>query len=357
MINFFRKIRKQLADDNKFFKYSRYAIGEIVLVVIGILIALWINNQNQGRLKQERIETILVKIQNDIIADTNLSEHLISTYMKKDSIKNKVFNNQISYDKLNRYELWDIGWISLKFYIFTIQTSGYDELMDNIEDIPEKYTDLVRHLNFLYRNKKPLIEESNNRSSSVAQKYHEYLGNHQPWYAEDKHSGQISDAQIDYYLNNPKFKSQVLQTHEVMTDLMWGHSQYRPMAMQAYVMINEILGDKALELPMEIRTTSVKNEKDAERFIGTYELDSGPDNTQFGRKLEVILIDKDLYVTFEGVENPWQLLFFDVESPLFSFWSSSTILNFESRGENTLFIITGEQSPQSPTHWVKTSNQ
>ena len=44
MINFFRKTRKKLADDNKFFKYWRYAIGEIVLVVIGILIALSIRD-------------------------------------------------------------------------------------------------------------------------------------------------------------------------------------------------------------------------------------------------------------------------------------------------------------------------
>jgi len=49
MINFFRKIRKQLADDNKPLKYMRYAIGEIVLVVIGILIALSINNWNEDR--------------------------------------------------------------------------------------------------------------------------------------------------------------------------------------------------------------------------------------------------------------------------------------------------------------------
>ena len=44
MINFFRRIRKQLADNNKPLKYMRYAIGEIVLVVIGILIALQVNN-------------------------------------------------------------------------------------------------------------------------------------------------------------------------------------------------------------------------------------------------------------------------------------------------------------------------
>ena len=60
MINFFRKIRKKLADDNQFFKYSRYAVGEILLVVIGILIALSINNWNDER-KTRAIELDLLK--------------------------------------------------------------------------------------------------------------------------------------------------------------------------------------------------------------------------------------------------------------------------------------------------------
>ena len=49
MIPFFRKIRKKMADDNKPMKYMRYAVGEIALVVIGILIALQINTWNEGR--------------------------------------------------------------------------------------------------------------------------------------------------------------------------------------------------------------------------------------------------------------------------------------------------------------------
>ena len=49
MIPFFRRIRKKMADDNKPLKYMRYAIGEIVLVVVGILIALQINNRNEKR--------------------------------------------------------------------------------------------------------------------------------------------------------------------------------------------------------------------------------------------------------------------------------------------------------------------
>ncbi len=57
MINFSRKTRKKLADDNKPLKYARYAIGEIVLVVIGILIALQINNWNE-QLKQINLDTL-----------------------------------------------------------------------------------------------------------------------------------------------------------------------------------------------------------------------------------------------------------------------------------------------------------
>jgi len=49
MIPIFRKTRKKMADDNKPMKYLRYAIGEIILVVIGILIALSINNWNENR--------------------------------------------------------------------------------------------------------------------------------------------------------------------------------------------------------------------------------------------------------------------------------------------------------------------
>ena len=66
MINFFRKIRYDLMEKNKTGKYLKYAIGEIVLVVIGILIALSINNWNEG-LKNQRVEkSFYLNILNDL---------------------------------------------------------------------------------------------------------------------------------------------------------------------------------------------------------------------------------------------------------------------------------------------------
>ena len=48
MLQFFRKIRRQLLTENKFNQYMLYAVGEILLVVIGILLALQINNWNEN---------------------------------------------------------------------------------------------------------------------------------------------------------------------------------------------------------------------------------------------------------------------------------------------------------------------
>ena len=70
MIPFFRKIRKTLADDNKPIKSLRYAIGEIVLVVIGILIALSINTWNEER-KDRKIEiNYLERLLSEVKKDT-----------------------------------------------------------------------------------------------------------------------------------------------------------------------------------------------------------------------------------------------------------------------------------------------
>jgi hypothetical protein len=70
MIKFFRHIRKSLLTENKFSKYLLYAVGEIVLVVIGILIALQINNFNEQKKDREKEQVVLKQLKEDY--ETNL---------------------------------------------------------------------------------------------------------------------------------------------------------------------------------------------------------------------------------------------------------------------------------------------
>ncbi len=67
MIKFFRHIRQQLLTENKFSKYLLYAVGEIILVVIGILIALQINNNNElNKLRAKEVQ-FLKNLKSDLI--------------------------------------------------------------------------------------------------------------------------------------------------------------------------------------------------------------------------------------------------------------------------------------------------
>jgi len=79
MIPIFRKIRKKMADDNRPLKYLRYAIGEVILVVIGILIAVSINNWNEKRKIKNKGKEYIKEIYTDV---TNEASNL-STIVKE----------------------------------------------------------------------------------------------------------------------------------------------------------------------------------------------------------------------------------------------------------------------------------
>lgn len=112
MINFFRRIRRRLADDNQFFKYSRYAIGEILLVVVGILIALQINTWNEERKLAKTEKSYYRNLYNDLQRDS--TEYLYKGRNARDNIVK--LENILSFIE-NNYELKgadikDVQWIN-----------------------------------------------------------------------------------------------------------------------------------------------------------------------------------------------------------------------------------------------------
>jgi len=113
MIPFFRKIRKKMADDNRPLKYMRYAIGEIFLVVIGILIALQVNNFNEER-KQRKVRdsyylSIINSFDKDLQEIQDYSNYIEASEKNINEFKSKVKNAE-SYKEASEY------FTSLNFY-------------------------------------------------------------------------------------------------------------------------------------------------------------------------------------------------------------------------------------------------
>lgn len=129
MFNFFRKIRKKLADDNKPLKYMRYAIGEIVLIVIGILIALSINNWNEQN-KEDKIEhKYLERLVIDLAVDSlyyvkKIAESELAIQQLNEFI-HKLYETQKSIEEVKQL----LSHLLINTDPLTTQNSTYKELI------------------------------------------------------------------------------------------------------------------------------------------------------------------------------------------------------------------------------------
>ena len=104
MLTFFKRIRKSLLTENKFRKYFYYAIGEIILVVIGILIALQINNWNTERTEQNNIKDFARSFIQEIeanIGEVQLRKTQITKINRRIDSLIKVLNSAQTYPSLN----------------------------------------------------------------------------------------------------------------------------------------------------------------------------------------------------------------------------------------------------------------
>lgn len=128
MIKIFRNIRQKLAAENKVASYLRYAIGEIILVVIGILIALQINNWNEDR-KDSMLELKILKgLQADLEKNINDVRAMItsdSLIMVSNEILLEILNDKNSQynDSMKIY----FGIIN-RYWVFFPQGIAYETL-------------------------------------------------------------------------------------------------------------------------------------------------------------------------------------------------------------------------------------
>lgn len=142
MIKFFRRIRQNLLNEGKTSKYFKYAIGEIILVVIGILIALQINNWNEHRKMNLQEQELLQGLEIEFTINHDRLEKVIQLQQKSNESANKImtyFNKDISniseakFDSLqnNIYNAWTFN--PRKGLLNSVITSGQINLITNVE--------------------------------------------------------------------------------------------------------------------------------------------------------------------------------------------------------------------------------
>jgi len=182
MIKFFRRIRQQMLSQNRITKYLFYAIGEIFLVMVGILLALQVNNWNEERKRQSLkgvYKRALIKdLQKDIVQLTKDIDTTIWDLENCIAIGEKITKNEFNFDsimKIYRMEFNFFIYVDRNFNRNTIEallTTGnidlfedtlYDDLMrfNNLqkEVVSAIETELGFYMNYLTRSNLPQIDK------------------------------------------------------------------------------------------------------------------------------------------------------------------------------------------------------
>lgn len=295
VLKFFRKIRQNLVDQNKISKYLVYAIGEIVLVVIGILIALEINNNNQQNLNEAKTQAILKEIQKDLEDAIYDATRGFDQFVSYDSIQYLLLNNKLTEQDFYNDSVEELG---LYYSGLIVPSNGYDNLMRTIDNVPEKFKDVVADLNNLYVTTNADIKVYNKRIQTTVYDYLDYRYK-QPW-AHNWVKSVVTPDAVEYFMNSAHYKSYLLKFMNDRGNLFAISNYFRVEAIKTHKKISKLLKEDF----EETNTFSLKNkdEKAVLKFQGDYHIvDSIGGN--WSDTIKVALKENELHYFFETLNN------------------------------------------------------
>ena len=205
MLHFFRKIRRDLLANSQFFRYLKYAIGEIILVVLGILIALYINNQNELRKEQERFDEVLAEVEAELIWNTKNSLMGISGLTTNDSLCYLIVTDGLTKDQLENDTFFQFRKPYLSFG-FVVEDKAFKKLMTIDNGLTMEQDSIRRILTNLYNTDSiAYMEMLNNRSLDLEDEQMRSVKKHD-WYIDYTLKEPYSEKEIEYYLQDPEYK-------------------------------------------------------------------------------------------------------------------------------------------------------
>lgn len=210
-------MRQSLIMKNQTTKYFKYAIGEILLVMIGILLALQVNNWNENRIAETYENNILLELQKTLTKDLNLFNALEDRVKRKDTAIDNLLFVRNGKKKLNDKELKNSIWWANSGLLFSynkgpyeaLKSSGLDKIKtDSLRTNITNFYEVVlpraeAFFQYAEKNYEPLIEKENKRlkQEGFFDNYFELVKN------DDGHEGYYirTNYNLDKYINDPSY--------------------------------------------------------------------------------------------------------------------------------------------------------
>ena len=205
MIKFFRKIRQNLLLENKTGKYFKYAIGEIILVMIGILLALQVSNWNGKRLEKQTLLNTYAIIAEDLKNDIVDIDLILKSKKEAKPIFNKILDGLMTkedYENCTGCEFLILGSPDL-----TIEKRGYNLLNSFTSSKVSADSLTIKIVQFYTKQLTKITVDDELRERDIANNVNDWKNNY-IWYS-DYITERNNNGFIEYAINNPDYTNRV----------------------------------------------------------------------------------------------------------------------------------------------------
>jgi hypothetical protein len=205
MLKIFRNARQNMIKNKKVTAYILYAIGEIILVMIGILLALQVNNWNESRKQKNELNNILRTVSYDLETDTLVASQVTRLYDTLQAKSIIIINKKL---KKENYKDCPLCPSLTTFYSpFNIQTKGYELLKNLSNETANQKDSLITDIVQVYTIFKPIIEKNNERLENEVMKNLNELKDY-PWFV-DLSQGKFNEEMVAYFAESEDYRKRV----------------------------------------------------------------------------------------------------------------------------------------------------
>lgn len=262
MIKFFRKIRQKLLNKNKIGKYLLYAIGEIILVVIGILIALQINNWNEERKSADYTTLLFKKALEELKFNLEKANKVVAFYRGQDSLYYKVINKQVTKDDYKTSSR--LVYLIMSGELVLLTDENFQKLISSEKPMTPEQDSLISNLKQLYSTSKAEVDIGDTLLPDFIFGLNKKYKDEKSWYAELINFGTNNEDMLNYFLSDPQYLNEVAYYRIAFLDIhLNAIDEFKIDALETYKELSAYL-------EVAIDTSLAKDFSDYTHYIGIY---------------------------------------------------------------------------------------
>jgi uncharacterized protein (UPF0335 family) len=265
MLTLFRKIRQNLLSERKIGKYLKYAIGEIVLVVIGILIALSINNWNEERKAADYTKLLFKKTLEELEFNIEKANSKVADFRNQNSAYYIIINKK---ETRQNFKTHGLAYLLFSGNEVELSDNTFQKLLSSHEKLTQEQDDLLSKLKIVYNNYKGEVDYLDTKIVDFIFDLHKKYKDEQSWYPYFISYSAISDDMVDYFLNDPEYINDASYFYSLgIAQQNNSVKKFRDNAIIAYTEISK-------HLNITPDTAIVKDLTNYRHYLGAYKRDN-----------------------------------------------------------------------------------